>query len=166
MFLLSLTWSKFLLSPQPLPVFPQCPRCLTVLLKLCGNCWCVLLLVVSVKLNIRSWIRQDFSPSSDWQGLVEQAQVWFTSTFTEQAPHCSEVLRLWGDDLVLCSSLPLGYSYLASGLFLQHVENCFVAGGTEGDVIGCAEGSGSSLLIVLVFLVLFFVLELNGQRQS
>lgn len=41
-----------------------------------------------------------------------------------------------------------------------------MAGGTEGDVIGCAEGSVSSLLIVLVFLVLFFVLELNEQRQS
>lgn len=75
---------------------------------------------------------------------MKQAQGLFTSTFTEQTPHCSKVLRHWGDDLVLCSSLPLGYG-LASGLFLQHVENCFVAGGTEGDVIGSAEGSVSSL---------------------
>lgn len=31
-----------------------------------------------------------------------------------------------------------------------------MAGGTEGDVIGCAEGSVSSLFIVLFFFAFFF----------
>lgn len=77
------------------------------------------------------------------------------------------VSRTWstGSDLVLCSFLPLVYGCLAFGLFLQHVEDSFVASGTEGDVysvIGCAQRGVNLLFIVLFSGPEHFVLELNG----
>lgn len=53
--------------------FPQWPRCLPVLVKLCGT-WCVLLLVVSVKAKYQMLDQIGvFSFIRDWQRLVEQA---------------------------------------------------------------------------------------------
>lgn len=93
-------------------------------------------------------------------GLVHLRFYW-TNSSVFQGPEA-----LGGDDLVLCSSLPLWYGCLASGLFLQHVESCFVAGGTEGDVIGCAEGSVSSLFIVLFFWYCFLCLSWMGKGRA